>query len=351
MSLSHLVKVFPSLDRSLPVAPLGRFPTPVEVAPRLARALDVVSILVKRDDLSGELYGGNKVRKLELLYGRALEERRGWVVTTGAWGSHHVLATAIFGRMLGVRVGAVLVPQPPTEHVLDTLLCTAANGTSITAVSSAAAVTPTLALEAARRRAMIIWPGGSSPLGALAFTAAAFELAEQILRGECPEPSRIYVALGSSGTHAGLLLGLRLAGLDCELIGVRVTDRPRANEHTVARLATMTSRLLHRLAPEAPRLSFASREVSVLHDQFGAGYGFSTNQGEEAIELAREKAGIQLDSTYTGKAMAGLISDVRARPPEGPVLFWNTLSSVDLDASRASATPDMLPQALRKLYR
>ena len=71
--------------------------------------------------------------------------------------------------------------------------------------------------------------GGSSPVGALGFVNAGFELRGQIEAGEVPEPKAIYVPLGTMGTAAGLLLGLRAAGLAARLVGVRVTPASLAN--------------------------------------------------------------------------------------------------------------------------
>ena len=98
---------------------IGVYPTPVQ---RLPGALGPGRDLwVKRDDLTSPRYGGNKVRKLE----RVLEDARARgvrkLVTVGAAGSHHVLATAIYAPDFGIEVEAVLVPQPRTMHVVDNL--------------------------------------------------------------------------------------------------------------------------------------------------------------------------------------------------------------------------------------
>lgn len=352
MGARALIQTFPPLEITLPIAKLGLFPTPVEEKPDLAEVLGLSSLWIKRDDRSGVEYGGNKVRKLELLFGRARSDKRHWVVTTGAWGSHHVLATSVYGRRLGVRVCAVMCPQPTTPHVLENLLCTAGCGADVVAVPSAAAIAPMMTAIALRRRAMLIPPGGSSPLGALAYAGAALELAEQIRLGACPAPSRIYVALGSSGTLAGLVLGQALAPelSSTRMIGVRVTAPLAANEVTVAFLASRASRLLCSLAPAAPKLTFLPRDVQVMHDQYGAGYGHGTPEAELAEALASERAELMLDPTYTGKTMAGLMADTSRNPPRGPVLFWSTLSSADLTPLLAAASPSTLPRSLRHLY-
>lgn len=57
-------------------------------------------------------------------------------------------------------------------------------------------------------------PGGSSALGTLGFVNAAFELKGQIKSGAMPEPDHIFVACGSMGTAAGLLIGCTLTGLN-----------------------------------------------------------------------------------------------------------------------------------------
>src|SRR5262245_13588201 len=110
----HLAALIPGIA-ALPRLPLARTPTPVERSPALSEALGC-ELYVKRDDLSGELYGGNKIRKLELLLAAARDAGKDTIVTTGGVGSHHVLATALYGRRLGFEVGAILTPQPLTEH-------------------------------------------------------------------------------------------------------------------------------------------------------------------------------------------------------------------------------------------
>jgi 1-aminocyclopropane-1-carboxylate deaminase/D-cysteine desulfhydrase-like pyridoxal-dependent ACC family enzyme len=353
MGALKLIQTFPHLTSTLPMTPLGLFPTPVEEAPGLAEALGLTSLWVKRDDHSGTRYGGNKVRKLELLLGRAQRDHRPWVVTVGAWGSHHVLATSVYGRQLGVRVCAVMVPQPPTPHVLENLLATRNSGAEVVPLPAAALVAPVMVAEALRRRAMLIPPGGSSPLGALAYAGAALELAEQIRQGSCPRPERIYVALGSSGTLAGLVLGKSLAAelSQTEIIGVRVTAPLAANELTVATLATRAAWLLRSLAPEAPKRRFARSDIAVIHDQYGAGYGHGTPEGARAEALAAARAALLLDPTYTGKTMAGLIADTKRRPPTGSVMYWSTLSSADLAPLLEGASSMTLPRSLRALYR
>ena len=232
-----LFRAFPSLASRVPWVPLGRFPTPVARIDGLAPRS--VELWVKRDDASGAAYGGNKVRKLEFLLGEAKACGARQLVTLGAIGSHHVLATAIYGRQVGLAVDAVVFPQPLTEHVREQILADVAAGARLHPTSGYLGVP--WRVWRLRRRADTLWisSGGSSPIGTLGYVTAGLELLEQIARGELPRPDVIYVALGSCGTAAGLLVGLcgapTLPRLDARLVGVRVVDRLVSNERVTRR--------------------------------------------------------------------------------------------------------------------
>ena len=113
---------------------LGTYPTPIERLEALSRP--GCGLWVKRDDLTSALYGGNKVRKLERLLADAKEKGAERILTVGAVGSHHVLATAVYGKRAGLAVEAVLVPQPRTDHVVDDLRADLAQGMKAIPASS-----------------------------------------------------------------------------------------------------------------------------------------------------------------------------------------------------------------------
>jgi len=108
-----LFDVIPSCERRVSRVALGDFPTPVEPLDTVARELGASDgqTWVKRDDISAAAYGGNKVRTLELLFGEARALGREHVVSSGAFGSNHALATAIHAPRVGLRPGALLYPH------------------------------------------------------------------------------------------------------------------------------------------------------------------------------------------------------------------------------------------------
>ena len=105
-----------------PVAGIAALPTPLEALPGLDGELGLAGITVKRDDLTNATYGGNKVRKLDLLLGRALADGCRSVITFGAYGSNHALATAVHAASLGLEPHVVLSPQAPGPFAAATLL-------------------------------------------------------------------------------------------------------------------------------------------------------------------------------------------------------------------------------------
>ncbi|MCZ7683486.1 MAG: pyridoxal-phosphate dependent enzyme [Sandaracinaceae bacterium] len=121
-------------------------------------------IWIKRDDRTATRYGGNKVRKLEYVLGEAFAERADTLVTAGAAGSHHALATAIFGAEQGFAVHAALMPQRYSAHVeeqLHAVLATA--GAEVHPVPSGALVLPAMQALAARLRLRGRDPSSSRP--------------------------------------------------------------------------------------------------------------------------------------------------------------------------------------------
>src|SRR3990172_1485602 len=93
---------------SLPRLRLASLPTPLDEAPRLSAALGGPPVLVKRDDLTGLAFGGNKTRKLEFLIAEAVQQKADVVLTVGAAQSNHCRQTAAAAARVGLRCILVL---------------------------------------------------------------------------------------------------------------------------------------------------------------------------------------------------------------------------------------------------
>ena len=296
---------------------LGIYPTPVTRVDSLSTA--ATTLWLKRDDLTNPVYGGNKLRKLEHLLADAQQRRATRVVTVGSVGSHHVLATGIFGKLAGMRVEAALLPQPRSAHALDTVRAAVAQGVGLFPAESYT--------QAARRLkswvaagAYFIPAGGSNRIGTLGMLAAAAELAQQVRAGELPEPDLIVVPLGSGGTAAGLLAGLAIAGIRSRVLAVTVAAPAERFEQQARALAKT-------LVKEALRPLLWER-LEIERGYLGAGYGHATRESERAMQEGAQ-AGILLDPTYTAKAFAAALARI-AQGNERTVLYWQTLSSAPL---------------------
>jgi len=318
---------------------LGSFPTAVEAAPELGAALGVSDLYVKREDRSGGPYGGNKVRKLEFLLGRAVERGCSTVVTGGGVGSHHVLATAVYTREVGLEPRAVQFPQPATDHVRANLRALAGLEPELRLVGSQARFPAALLRErvaAALGDRDYVPVGGSSPLGTLGFVDAGLELARQVERGEFPRPDVVVTPASSGGTLAGLVVGLDRAGLDTRVVGVRVAGRYVANRPLIARAANRTAALLG-------GGEYSPDDITLLDGYVGPGYAEPTPAGDRVTAVAADH-GLELDPTYTAKtvaAIAGEFDDER-------VLYWHTLSNRRPDLLSVAAALEQLPDGYRR---
>lgn len=347
-----LLQQFPGLSR-LPHVPLGQFPTALERLDGLSSRWNA-DLYVKREDLSGAAYGGNKVRKLEFLLGAARRIGASRLISIGGVGSNHLLATAIYGAQLGLPTSAVWVRQPLTSKVKANIRAFGAFGVDGVLCSYPTVPLHVSLLVARSRlrgeRPYFLPAGGSSPLATVGWVSAAFELRAQLAAAGLDDPERIYAPLGSGGTIAGLALGVAFAGMRTEVVGVRVVSRLLTNESSVRHLARACAAILRRRDPTLPPIPpLGEQHLRVVHGYLGRGYGHPTEASVAAVREMRESDGLGLETTYTGKALAAMKDDLVQRPTRRPVLFWNTFSSIDLQEHLKSETLDTLPAGVRAL--
>lgn len=348
-----LFERYPELTRCLPRFPLVRRPTPVRRLESMGEELGLAELWLK-DDSGGPPVGGNKARKLEFLVGEALRRRRRTLVTMGYLGTNHGLATALAAREAGMDSAVVLIDEVASDHVRDTLLRLHGAGARMwyapSEVRSVPAVVSTL-IRVTLRRTAPYWipPGGSSPLGTLGYVEAGLELAAQVREGELPVPETVYVPLGSSGTSAGLALGLALGGIRAELRAVRVVDPKMASRARSLRLCRRVWSLLSRhVGTPGP---YPDLRMEAVPGFEGPGYGTETPEALAAVALARQSEGLDLEVTYTGRTLAALAAAARRDRLQGPVLLWNTFhprGALPEDAPHWSQLPSELQGPFRR---
>jgi D-cysteine desulfhydrase family pyridoxal phosphate-dependent enzyme len=318
------------LTDALPRVRLAHLPTPLEELPRLSRALGGPRLLVKRDDQTGLATGGNKTRKLEFSVGEALRQGADTLVTLGAVQSNHARQTAAAAARCGLACVLVLRGHPPAAAtgnlLLDRLLGARVVFSGDRAREEVAGEV-VAGLRAEGRRPFLVPVGASDEIGAPGFVAAMEELAAQLSERSL-RIDRVVVASSSFGTQAGMCAGARLLGLPFVVAGIAI-DAPAAQvREGVAELASRTLRRLGRAGAVAPG------EVVADDRYLGGGYAVLGEAEIEAIRLAARTEGLLLDPVYTGRAMAGLVDQVRRGElgREETVLFWHTGGSAALHA-------------------
>lgn len=322
------------LDK-LPRARLGFFPTPLYRLDRLSDQLGV-ELYIKRDDFTGmNLFGGNKIRKLEYLLGAAAGEGAEYAVTYGATQSNHAMETAAACRRLGMTPILYLtaVVRPDEAGLRANLLLDRVLGAETHIVPIGPGETEAQAeersfrmgaaraaeLNAAGHRCADIPMGGANPLGSVGFAAGMVEMAEQA-QAMGVRFSRVYHATGTGGTMAGLHAGRSLLGMDTEIVSVAVS--PKEKDAYLDKVCGLSANALALIGSER-KPDRAAMRLDLT--QWQPGYEQPSEAASEAIRTLAQTEGLFVDPVYTGKALAALLADAReGRMPEGPVLFWHT---------------------------
>ncbi len=344
--IDYLSAQFPNAGKTLKREKLANLPTPTSDV-LVDHASGRRTISIKHDNLTGDLYGGNKVRKLEYLLKHAGEKHCNRIATFGSAGSNHALATALYAHKLGFGCTCFLSHQAKTPMAPATLNMHIRNGTELVRYGgSYAKRIATLRENLWGKNAWVLPLGGSSWLGAVGFVNAGLELAEQVATGVISRPDRLYVATGTMGTAAGLAIGLALAELPTEVQAVRVTDPLMMNETALRKLVGKTVLMLRRIDSSIPDDLENQVRIVVRDNFFAGGYAMTNGATDAAVQFAKDQLDIKLESTYTGKAMAALLNDLDdAEFADKRFLFWNTYSSAELPVPAdkpldASALPD-----------
>lgn len=298
---------------------LARTPTPLEPLSRLSEKFGV-EMYVKRDDLTGADLTGNKIRKLEFLLADALAKGSDTVVTCGAAQSNHARATAIAAVRLGIAARLLLRTRdpanpPPVEGniLLDRLV-----GAEIVWLTfeeyGRRGEMLARAAESLRRSGKIpyvIPEGGSNALGAWGYVRALEELALDLdsLPGGRDRPTTLVHATGSGGTTAGLVLGVKLAGLNGRVVGINVCNDRDYFLRVVGNICREA------IATYELDLFFSGDDdIEIIDGYVGAGYGKSRSRELSLIHEVARTEGIFLDPVYTGKAFYGMTEELQRQP-------------------------------------
>ena len=292
---------------------------------RLSARLGGPHLLIKRDDLSGLAFGGNKTRKLEFLMADALANCCDAVITAGAAQSNHCRQTAAAAAALGLSCHLALGGSPPGASsgnlLLDQLL-----GAKIHWCGNRRKGEGLIEIEkeltSRGLRTYVIPYGGSNLVGAAGFAAAMVELDAQMTESGIRADAIVF-ASSSGGTQAGLTVGKSVTESEVRLLGIRVDKDEPGEDSFESQIASLANQLPQRLDS---REGYTPADIHLNSNYTGAGYGIVGDLEREAIRLMAQTEGILLDPVYTGRAFGALL-DLLGHHEFGShehVVFWHT---------------------------
>jgi 1-aminocyclopropane-1-carboxylate deaminase/D-cysteine desulfhydrase-like pyridoxal-dependent ACC family enzyme len=304
---------------------LAELPTPLVAAPRLAAALGVPSLHVKRDDLTGFAVAGNKARQLEQLLDEAVAAGADTLVTGGTIGSNFIQAAAAAAAFADLQCSLVLAGSRTRGDAHPNLAAATAWGAELHWTDDADRRSVDAALDRVARqltgrgrRPHVVPRGGATAIGAMGYRLAVDELLAQlpVPDPEAP-PSVVVVACGSGGTLAGLVAGAVAHDRPFSVVGASVSRPPDALRMDVLRLA-------QGIATRRGERAAVADDVCLV-DARGPGHGQASREGDRAAAVALRTAGLVLDPVYTAKALAALPAAVDG----APAVFWHTGGLLD----------------------
>uniref|UniRef100_A0A7C3YT43 D-cysteine desulfhydrase family protein n=1 Tax=candidate division WOR-3 bacterium TaxID=2052148 RepID=A0A7C3YT43_UNCW3 len=262
-------------------------------------------IHIKRDDLTGLITSGNKVRKLEFLLADALNKKAKVIVTCGNIQSNHVRATLYLSNILGLKGVAILNGKKPKfpegNTFLDYLFTDEIYFLNDEEYEKKEEFAENLISKYRSKGidAYFIPTGGSNGIGCLGYTEAMIEMVDYIKNQGI---DALFCAVGSGGTYAGLLIGRYISGLDIPIYGILVDETKEYFLKKITGIIKEAERVLGR------KLEIGENEILLIEGYKGSGYAIPYKEEIEIIwKLARR--GILLDPVYTGKAFYGMIKE------------------------------------------
>jgi 1-aminocyclopropane-1-carboxylate deaminase/D-cysteine desulfhydrase-like pyridoxal-dependent ACC family enzyme len=319
------------IDNITPTYQLNNFPT----------LFNHSRLFIKREDLTSDLYGGNKVRNLEFLLGQAKHSKATKILTLAPLGSNFIAALAAQAKKVNLPVSTYHFTPHLSEQMIKHAQYSKAVGAQLKTYNGG--YIPSL-IQATLHFAndcflnyqdsFIMPTGGSNTLGAMGHVNSFLEMIEQVKNKEIPNPDYLIVGVGTCGTIAGLLAAKILTNHPVNIIGVRCVDRVICNKWNIARLCNQILAMLN----SDRRLKLS--EINLV-DNGHIKYGEAEADANELMKSIFQTEGISLDTTYTTKVVSAL-SRLLQRPDlkDSNLLYWHTFSDAAMNRNESFSRCD-----------
>jgi D-cysteine desulfhydrase family pyridoxal phosphate-dependent enzyme len=328
----------------MPRVRLAALPTPLEEMRNLTAKLNGPRLLIKRDDMTGLAFGGNKVRKLEFIMADALKQKADIIITSGGVQTNHGRLTVAAAKKLGLKPVLVLTGEEPDEYT-GNLFVDYVLGAELHFVTADPGLSPAETqkqqrargeekvleikekYEAQGHKCYTVPRGGRMPVATAGYLNATLEIYRQLIDMNV-KADYLVVSTGSTSTTSSLILGNKVFNTGIKVIGISVS---RSAEECKDRIM---EELEKDIAYYGYDVKIDRDELTIFDNYIGPGYSIPTPEGIKAIKLLAESEVIMLDYAYTGKGMSGLIDLVRKGyfTKDDAVLFLHTGGTAGLFA-------------------
>ena len=292
---------------------IANLPTKIERLENFSKELNL-NLFIKRDDQTGSEISGNKIRKLEYSIKEAFDLGCNTLITCGGSQSNHARSTVAAGIKVGMSTTLVLKSDVPPKidgnFFIDKLL-----GADIKIITSQEysqnrhEIMESLKNEmlANGKKAYIIPEGASNGIGSLGYISFMKEIID-FENSTKTSFDTIVVAVGSGGTYAGIHMGNQIyCGGKKRIVGFNVCDDADFFVKKIKEIIKESSDYLDSVDQE--KLSFEN--IEIIDGYVGIGYAESRKVELDFISNLARTEGIILDPVYTGKAMFGLIQEIK----------------------------------------
>ena len=290
---------------------LANLPTKIEKLGRFSKLMGGPDIYIKRDDYTGAEISGNKIRKLEFTIKQAQDMGCDYLITCGGIQSNHARATVAAAVKIGMKAGLVLRGSEDTE-IDGNLFINKLLGADIRFITPEDYKNRRMEIMEELKGEMeikgfkpyIIPEGASNGIGSFGY----FNAMEEIIVQEKEMGIHfdgIFIAVGSGGTHAGLLLGSKLLNSSSQIYGINVCDDAEYFKNAIHEILIDSNKYLDM------DINFNKSEINIIDGYVGRGYALSTPVELDFISEFAKLEGIILDPVYTGKGMYGLTQEIK----------------------------------------
>ncbi len=290
----------------LPHMQIGHLPTPLEELPNLSAHLGR-RIFVKREDLTGLAYGGNKARHYEYQIPHIQLQGYDTLINIMNYHSNNARMTAAASNKAGLDY--VLVVTDGVEAIkqgnllVDKLLCKEIHlldrFESINAMDYAISIAKQL--ESKGRKPYLIQKYLFPKIaGMIAYVGCALELLEQVKSNNL---TKLHIIGVAGRSLCGLAAAAINLGLDWKFSGVQVTYEPTIHDYIFQHAKDLQDAL------DLP-LTFNTDNIRILTDYVGEGYSIMNATRAQAIRLAAQTEALICDPNYTGRVIEALVDRV-----------------------------------------